>query len=115
MKFLIVTGNPGWAKAVCELAVKCGFAETLVATHEQALEKFLGFSPTHVLICEYEENKGLRNSKTFGPPLKSWEDIRNSALPEQVIRRCGFLKLDEPDFIGLPVDEKSLKKALKFS
>jgi len=107
---MIVTGNAAWGLEIANnLAMKLGFTEAIVETHEHALGKFLNFKPTHMLVGEYEAFPNASQSAVFGPPLKTWEDIINAALSGQIIRRCGFCDLKEPDFIRLPFGEEDFK------
>jgi hypothetical protein len=115
MKFMIITYNVSWGTSICELARKLGIAETLISSHEQAMANFLEFSPTHVLVDYYEYKEGVRRSAKYELPIKVWEDIKNSASPEQILRRCGFIELKEADFILLPLNEQRFKESFNLA
>jgi hypothetical protein len=110
-KFMIVSNNHPWAATICAMVKEAGFKETMISSHEKALENFLEFSPTHVLVGEYE-GETLKGSQHFGPPLNTWKDLSAAAESSQKLFRCGFMKIIADDFIRLPFNKKDFLKLL---
>ncbi len=71
-------------------------AESEVVTHNEALAAFLSGDYSHVIITDYSEKI---NKEEGG--FASYRDISASATGQKIIR-CGFEKLDYPDYIQYP-------------
>lgn len=97
-KVLIVGSKEN--KVVCEVIARAlkfvVETESEIATHNEALAVFLSGDYTHVLISDYSEKI---NEEQGG--FASYRDILASATGQKVIR-CGFEKLDYPDYIQYP-------------
>jgi len=117
MKFMIVTSNEPWGEGICQIAKASGFKETFISSHEQALLNFLKILPTHVLVGEYEYkgDKQKAAGSKFRIALDTWEDITNAASEDQVLRRCGFMNIQDLDFIRLPFNAEAFKKSFNLS
>lgn len=71
-------------------------AKSDVVTHDEALAAFLSSDYSHVIIADYSEKI---NKEQGG--FASFRDISASATGQKIIR-CGFEKLDYPDYIQYP-------------
>lgn len=107
-KVLIVGSKEN--RAVCEAIVRVlkFVVETAseITTHDEALAVFLSGDYTHVLISDYSE----KVDKEQGG-FASYRDILASATGQKIIR-CGFEKLDYPDYIQYPFLVPELLKKL---
>ncbi len=96
-KILIVGSN---ANKVIGLALARAItlidAESNVVTHDEALATFLSGDYSHVIVTDYSEKI---NKEEGG--FASYRDILASATGQKIIR-CGFEKLDYPDYIQYP-------------
>lgn len=112
MKLMIVTNNQEFAVALRRYFEHVeGEADVIFVSHEEALGKFLELEPSHVLVCEYEDNAD--DKKWLGH--QTWNDLVDIASPKQVLRRCGFIKNPAQDFIRLPFTITDLKKSFGLS
>lgn len=105
-KVLIVADAGVLRSATAKTVSLLGF-ETVTASHNEALVKFLEEEPHAVIIWDY-------NEKYSGPGCEgraTYNDIKSSASPEQKIVRCGFDTHDYADYVRAPFRlEEILKK-----
>lgn len=107
-KLLVVGGDlVGGAAA---LILRTHFEEVIQEDHGLALEKFLAEEPTHVIVFDYIEGGDGESKWCCG--RVTWQDIKGSADPDQIIVRCGFPRYDYPDYIQLPLQLDDLLKLL---
>lgn len=109
MKKLLVVGGD-LVGGVAALILREHFEEVIQEDHEPALEKFLTEEPTHVLIFDFSESGDGKAGWCQG--RTTWQDIKGSAEPDQIIVRCGFSRYDYPDYIRMPLELDELKKLL---
>lgn len=81
-------------------------AESNIATHNEALAAFLADEYDLILISDYSEKI---NKEEGG--FASFRDISASATGQKIIR-CGYEKLDYPDYIQYPFLVPELFKKL---
>lgn len=81
--------------------------ETVTASHNDALVKFLEEEPHAVIIWDYAEKYSGGGSEGRA----TYNDIKSSASPEQKIVRCGFETHDYADYVRAPFRlEEIIKK-----
>lgn len=104
VKLMIVfEGNKEWAETI---AKDSGF-ESVVTSHAEALQIFLDFEPTHVLIGDYD----VESSEKHGKGFKTYKHIKNTAEDNVIVKVMGFMDHSEnPDFLRLPFSLEELKK-----
>jgi hypothetical protein len=85
-------------------------AEVIEVDHNNGLEVFLTEEPNVVIIADY--NEGGSGTEVWGAGLQTYQDIKNSATNEVVVR-CGFAKYEYPDYIQAPFKIEELIKLLK--
>jgi hypothetical protein len=107
-KLLVVGGD--LVGGVAALILRTNFEEVAETSHDSALEMFLAEEPTHVIIFDYIEGGDGKAKWCRG--RVTWQDIKSSADPGQVIVRCGFPRYDYPDYIQLPLQLDDLLKLL---
>lgn len=111
MKLLIVTAYVDERRTpLSTIAATLGAAECKVVSHDEALAEFLEMEPTHVLVCEYEENAGAIQGFVKGKT--TWKDLSASALPTQRLVRCGFMNCAAADFLRMPFSVDGLRTSL---
>lgn len=105
-KVLIVTKDEAIREVLRLVCAGMKFGVVAV-DHEDALSTFLTEEPAAIIVCDYDE----RGDKKYFKGTQTFQDIRNSATNE-VVLRMGFSKLDHSDYLQLPLNLKELKKKI---
>ena len=98
MIFLVVTNDGAWGGDMCEVARKLGFKRAILSDHRKSLSVFGDLSPTHILV----EDRTPSNSLKY---------ITSSSSSDQVIKCCGLINKNEPNFVQSPINEDTFKQA----